>query len=86
MADTGLKMTYSAVLRDKDNKKIIRIQFERSGENGPEIAEGVLPECVILRQNGYTQEEIQKLEEYLKANSDDIMDRAKVISNPLKWL
>lgn len=86
MSGNDMTMTYSAILRDKDNKKIIRVQFERNGANGREVAEGILPDGVIVRQYGYTAEEIKGLEEYIKANADDIMSKAKVISNPLKWL
>ncbi|WP_035783888.1 hypothetical protein [Butyrivibrio sp. MC2021] len=86
MRSDGITMTYSAIVRDKDNKKIVRVSFERGGALGKEIAEGLLPECKITRQNGYSQEEILGLEEYLRANQEDIMDKAKVISNPLKWL
>lgn len=86
MPENGMTMTYSAIVRDKDNKKIVRVSFERMGKAGVEVAEGLLPDCRITRQKGYTQEEISQLEDYLKANSDDIMDKAKVISNPLKWL
>ena len=86
MSGTDMTMTYSAILRDKDNKKIIRISFERDGINGREVAEGILPDGVIVRQNGYTAEEIKSLEDYIRANADDIMSKAKVISNPLKWL
>ena len=86
MINSDITMTYSAILRDKKGNKIVRVQFERSGESGTELAEGVLPDCVIVRQNGYTDEEAEWLEEYLRDNADDIMERAKVISNPLKWL
>ncbi len=86
MSTGEMTMTYSAIVRDKDNKKIIRVQFERAGAGGPEVAEGVLPDGVIVRQNGYSAEEIKGLEDYIKANADDIMSKAKVISNPLKWL
>ena len=79
-------MTYSAILRDKEGRKVIGVQFERDGQTGRELAEGVLPQGVIQRQNGFSDEEIRDLEEYLKRNSDDIFSRAKEISNPLKWL
>ncbi len=86
MADNEIKMTYSAILRDKDNKKLIRVQFERMKNSVSEVAEGILPDGKIVRQNGYSQDEINQLEEYLKVNSDDIFSKAKSISNPLKWL
>ena len=86
MADSDMTMTYSAIVRDKDNRKIVRIKFERQGQNGPEVAEGLLPDCRIISQNGYSAEEVTGLEEYLRGNLDDFMSKAKVISNPLKWL
>lgn len=86
MIDSEVTMTYSAILRDKDNRKIVRIQFERDGLSGKELAEGILPDCVILRQNGYSDDEISTLEEYIRRNADEIMSKAKAISNPLKWL
>ncbi len=81
-----MKMTYSAIVAGKDNKKVVRVSFEREGAQGKEIAEGVVPEAKIVKQNGYTEDEIKSLEEYLKSNADDIIAKAKVISNPLKWL
>ena len=86
MADGDMTMTYSAIVRDKDNRKIVRVKFERNGDSGPEVAEGILPDCRIVSQNGFSTEEIKGLEEYLRGNLDDFMSKAKVISNPLKWL
>ncbi len=86
MADNDIKMTYSAILRDKDNKKLIRVQFERMRNSVSEVAEGILPDGKIVRQNGYSQDEIAQLEDYLKANNEEIFTKAKLISNPLKWL
>ena len=86
MLDSEITMTYSAILRNKEGKKVIRVQFEREGESGRQMAEGVLPEGIIQRQSGFSDEEIRDLEEYLKRSSDVIFSRAKEISNPLKWL
>ncbi len=86
MLDSEITMTYSAILRNKEGKKVIRVQFERDGESGRQMAEGVLPEGIIQRQSGFSDEEIRDLEEYLKRSSDDIFSKAKEISNPLKWL
>ena len=86
MADGNMTMTYSAIVRDKDNRKIVRVKFERKGAHGLEVAEGLLPDCKIISQNGYSAEEVTGLEEYLRGNLDDLMGKAKVISNPLKWL
>ncbi len=86
MIDSEITMTYSAILRDKDNRRIVRVQFEREGLSGKEVAEGLIPDGVILRQNGYSSDEIEGLEDYIRRNADEIMSKAKAISNPLKWL
>ena len=88
----SLTMTYSAIVTGKDQKKIVRVQFERQAEctkgptDAPDTAEGLLPDCKIVNQKGFTPEEIRQLEGYLQANLEDIMGKAKIISNPLKWL
>lgn len=86
MPDEGMKMTYSAIVRDSDNKKIVRVAFERKKGLETQIAEGVVPDGKITSQNGYSPDEIAQLENYLRENAEDIMAKAKVISNPLKWL
>ena len=86
MADGEMKMTYSAIVRDKNNNKIVRVMFERQNGGATESAEGVIPEGKIVSQSGFTADEVNQLEEYLKENSDSIMAEAKAISNPLKWL
>ena len=86
MLNSEMKMTYSAILRDKDNNKVVRVQFERDNDGKHQVAEGLLPDGKIVRSSGYTPDELKKLEEYLCANSKDIFSKAKVISNPLKWL
>nr|WP_297704653.1 hypothetical protein [uncultured Butyrivibrio sp.] len=86
MSDSDMTMTYSAIVRDKDNKKVVHVEFKRNGKDGPQIAKGLLPDCTIISHNGYSTEEIASLEEYLRGNLDFLMEKAKVISNPLKWL
>ena len=112
MNDGSLTMTYSAVVTGKDQKKMVKVTFERPAAvetstgmkskasdlgNGkkvsaprPEIAidraEAILPDCKITKQSGFTADEISQLEQYLLQNKDDIISKAKVISNPLNWL
>lgn len=85
-SDEELKMTYSSILSDREGRRFVRVQFEREGMNGTETAEGILPEGRIVRSHGFSDEEKARLEEYLKAQSAEIMSQAKGISNPLKWL
>ena len=83
----SLTMTYSAIVTGKDQKKMVRVRFERANDNGKaDFAEGVIPDCRIQSQNGFSNEEIVQLEQYMQANLEDIKEKAKVISNPLKWL
>lgn len=82
MDDGSLTMTYSAIVTDKDQKKQVRVTFERKSDS----AEAILPDCKITNQSGFTEEEIAQLELYLTMNKDDILSKAKVISNPLNWL
>ncbi len=87
MDDGSLTMTYSAIVTGKDQKKIVRVSFERGAKSGGvERAEAILPDCKVTKQNGFTNEEIFQLEQYLTQSKDDIMQKAKVISNPLNWL
>lgn len=77
-------MTFSGVLT-KDKKQFIRVRFEREGAKGLEVAEGILPECTIEQQNGYTPEEVDQLQDYLKQNRQEIIEQAKGLNNILKW-
>ena len=86
MADDAMKMTYSAIVRNSDNQRIVRVAFERKNGSRTEIAEGIVPDGKIVKQNGYSTDEVSQLESYLKENADNIMAKARVISSPLKWL
>ncbi len=83
----SLTMTYSAIVTGMDLKKMVRVRFERANKSGgTDFAEGIIPDCSIQSQSGFSNDEVLQLEEYLKANLEDIKEKAKVISNPLKWL
>jgi len=70
-----MKMTYTSVLT-KDNKPLISLCFER----GRDICEGVVPECRIVKNDGFSIEEIDALEQYLRANKKQIIENSKSIS------
>jgi len=80
-----VNMIYSCLLH-KDKKRIVRVTFERTGATGYEYAEGIIPDGIIERQKGFTQEEVTKLESYLKEHVDDIFSKAKEISGLKHWL
>lgn len=75
-----VRMTHSAVLA-KDGKPYVSVRFER----GKDMAEGSVPACKIVKNNGFTQEEILGLEGYLEMNARDILRKAKDISGIRHW-
>lgn len=76
-------MTYSTPFKGKDGKKSCRVRFERKVAGEIQAAEGLLPNGIIEKSNGYSKEEIAMLEEYLKNHSQDILNLASAIKNPL---
>lgn len=64
---------------EKDGKKIAHVTFE----DGDRLAEGIIPDCVIDTNKGFTEEEISLLEEYMKDNLAMLKRKAAEI-NPLK--
>ncbi len=71
-----LTFTYSGVL-SKNGKPFVSVMFER----GKDVAEGTVPDCIITKSKGFTEEEIHELEDYMDANRKEIIDGAKRISN-----
>lgn len=47
----------------------ITIRFERQNETGFDFAEGKLPENVFYKCFGFSEDELMKLEKYMKNNS-----------------
>ncbi len=64
---------------EKDGKKVAYVSFE----DGKRIAEGIIPDCNIIRNDGFTDEEAEMLKEYLKDNLETIKREAAGI-NPIK--
>lgn len=73
-----MKMTYTSVLT-KDDKPLVSLRFER----GNDVCEGVVPECVITKNSGFSDEEVEALEHYLRVNKQVIIDNSKGISGLL---
>ncbi|MCI8542387.1 MAG: hypothetical protein HFH95_03565 [Lachnospiraceae bacterium] len=64
------------------------MEEKHSMEEGHSIdyAEGILPEGIVVKSEGFTEEEVSKLEAYIRANRKDILKQAKEI-NPLRnWI
>ena len=66
-----VKLDISGVT-EKDGKKRAYILFTR----GRDYAEGYIPECELTKIQGFTDEEKESLERYLKANLTELKKRA----------
>ncbi len=75
-----MKVLVSGVLR-AEGRTFVRVSFLR----GKDWAEGIVPEGVIEKAEGFTKEEIGKLEEYLAGDQEAILKQAKGI-NPIRNL
>lgn len=66
----------------KEGRKFARISFMR----GEEYAEFIVPDAVLDKRKGFSEEEITELYQYVRENRNDILERAKKV-NPLRnWL
>ena len=66
----------------KEQRKIVRVSFLR----GRDYAEGILPDGMIEKAEGFTDEEVRMLENYMRANRQDILKRAKEVDPIRNWL
>lgn len=74
--------TFISGILTKEGRKFARISFMREEE----YAEFIVPDGVLDKRQGFTEEEITKLFRYVRENKDDILKQAKEV-NPLKnWL
>lgn len=76
--DEEMKMTFTSVVT-KDNKPMISLRFER----GNDVCEGSVPDCIITKNKGFTDEEKDALEQYLRLNKMEIIEQSKGISGLL---
>ena len=72
-----LNFTYSGLLNRK-GKKVVSVRFERA--DGRDVADGILPDCAIENQQGFSEEEVEQLEVYLMEHADELMEKAKEMS------
>ena len=56
-----LKMSVSPICV-KDKEKYAFVSFT----DGKRIAEGKIPECKVITSNGFTQTEVEQLEDYMR--------------------
>lgn len=75
-----LELTYSCIL-PRGKEKIVRVTFKQDNA----YAEGIIPQGKIEKQEGFTQDEIKQLEEYLIENKEEIFKKAKAITGITHW-
>ena len=75
-----LTLTHSGILV-KQGRRHVSVRFER----GSDIAEASLPECKVIKNQGFSEEEVAGLELYLEMKNDEIFAKAKEISNIKHW-
>ena len=68
----------SGIIRKADEKRVC-VLF--SDDN--RMAEGVVPACKIIFNTGFSKEEVEGLEKYLRENETGIWDEALKV-NPLR--
>lgn len=75
-----LRMTHSCIL-SRGKEKIVRVTFE----SDVAYAEGIVPSGKIEKNHGFTKEEVEQLEIYLRMNKEDILKKAKDITGITHW-
>ncbi len=73
-----IRMSVSGMTRTKDSKAVY-VMFQ-DGDKNAEIA---LPECRLVSNKGFSDEEIAQLTDYVSNEQDSIFELAKGI-NPMK--
>ena len=63
---------------EKDGQKIAYVRFSR----GDDFAEGYIPDCIFSKVQGFTDDEVSMLTDYLRANLTELKKRAAGL-NPL---
>ena len=57
-----MNMTVSEIFRTDNGDKYVFVKFE----DGKKFAEGKVPDCKIVKQEGFTDAEVILLEQYMK--------------------
>ena len=77
----SVNMLVSGII-NKEDRRYARVSFIR----GKDIAEGIVPDGIIDHVEGFSDEEVFKLERYLREKRGEIMEQARKV-NPIKnWL
>lgn len=74
-----MNMTISGVSTNKEGMQVAYVSFEEDSR----LAEAVIPECKFIRNEGFTDDEIAQMTDYIKANLTALKKEAAKI-NPIK--
>lgn len=74
-----MNMMISGVTVDKEGNKKAYILFEDNGR----ALEASIPECSVIKNDGFTEDETSQMIDYMKANLTDLKKQAAKI-NPIK--
>ncbi len=67
--DRELDMSVSAVCENKNGEKYAFVTFSDKSGNS---AEGKIPDCRIIRNRGFSKEEVSQLEKYMVSNLKEL--------------
>ena len=62
-----VRLTHSGIFA-KDGRRCVSVRFER----GRDVAEAILPACRVTKNEGFTDEEVRGLEQYLESKNDEM--------------
>lgn len=65
--EESLQMSVSPIC-EKDGKKYAYIQFS----DGTRLAEGKIPSCEIVKNQGFTESEVEQLSAYMKEHLQEL--------------
>lgn len=75
----SVEVTVSPMVKNKSGKTVCYVRFQE----GKKTAEGILPEGRLFRNDGFSAQEAEKLELYMRREMNAIAELAKEI-NPVK--
>ena len=73
--EKDIQMSVSAVC-EKDGEKVAYVLFSENKRS----SEGIIPDCKIIRNNGFSPEEVKQLEDYMIGNLMELKKMAASIN------
>lgn len=71
------EITHSHII-EKDDIREVEVHFERATENGFDLARCSLPSYKWVKRDGFTDEDIQKFEQFLQSNAHLLYKYAEI--------